>query len=228
MARSFLTKGIFGAEVWLRPELDAGRCSWLCTREIMESSPQQQVPRFLIRLCFAVHPSFQVAGRFDFQDIFRIFSWLGAWHQIQRCGRSLAISCFFNWEHVEPANKNDLFLRLTPAHFTFLMNKNETADAKLQKALEDALQYYEENSSCCSIQCYKLCAVGIGVEVICYWSPIDKGKRETQLGMLFTSHFWKHGGVFENWIYQIKSYLHPVTTWDFSTWSCIIHTVHTL
>ena len=62
---------------------------------------------------------------------------------------------FFQFfDHVEAANKNDIFLRLTPAHFTFLMNKNETADAELQKALEDALQYYEENSSCCSIHCY--------------------------------------------------------------------------
>lgn len=46
------------------------------------------------------------------------------------------------WEHVEPVFTQHL--RLSPAHFTFLMNKNETADAELLKALEDALQYYED------------------------------------------------------------------------------------
>lgn len=34
--------------------------------------------------------------------------------------------------------------KLAPAHFTFLMNKNETADAAKQRELEEALRYYEE------------------------------------------------------------------------------------
>ncbi|CAK9038346.1 Probable glutathione S-transferase DHAR1 [Durusdinium trenchii] len=35
--------------------------------------------------------------------------------------------------------------KLAPAHFTFLMNKNQSADADKQRALEEALQYYEDN-----------------------------------------------------------------------------------
>ncbi|CAE7235922.1 DHAR1 [Symbiodinium sp. CCMP2592] len=35
--------------------------------------------------------------------------------------------------------------KLAPAHFTFLMNKNETAEPDKAKALEEALQYYEDN-----------------------------------------------------------------------------------
>ncbi|CAE7408843.1 DHAR1 [Symbiodinium natans] len=35
--------------------------------------------------------------------------------------------------------------KLAPAHFTFLMNKNATADPEKIQALEEALQYYEEN-----------------------------------------------------------------------------------
>ena len=130
---------------------------------------------------------------------------------------------FFQFfEHVEPVFTKNIFLRLSPAHFTFLMNKNETADAELQKALEDALQYYEELFNPTVVQSiainyepnwidvgrkinrekrgnstrYIMRSRKKGVEVLCYWSPIDKGKRETQLGMLFTTHFWKHGGVF--------------------------------
>lgn len=35
--------------------------------------------------------------------------------------------------------------KLAPAHFTYLMNNNESADAAKREALEDALQYYEDN-----------------------------------------------------------------------------------
>mmetsp|Transcript_21845 Transcript_21845/g.45051 ORF Transcript_21845/g.45051 Transcript_21845/m.45051 type:complete len:265 (+) Transcript_21845:35-829(+) len=35
--------------------------------------------------------------------------------------------------------------KLAPAHFTFLMNKNETAEPAKIQALEEALQYYEDN-----------------------------------------------------------------------------------
>lgn len=35
--------------------------------------------------------------------------------------------------------------KLAPAHFTFLMNKNETAEPQKIQSLEEALQYYEDN-----------------------------------------------------------------------------------
>jgi len=35
--------------------------------------------------------------------------------------------------------------KLAPAHFTYLMNKNESADITMREALEDALQYYESH-----------------------------------------------------------------------------------
>mmetsp|Transcript_20427 Transcript_20427/g.47654 ORF Transcript_20427/g.47654 Transcript_20427/m.47654 type:complete len:195 (+) Transcript_20427:169-753(+) len=35
--------------------------------------------------------------------------------------------------------------KLAPAHFTFLMNRNSTSEPDKLKALEDALQYYEDN-----------------------------------------------------------------------------------
>ena len=37
--------------------------------------------------------------------------------------------------------------KLAPAHFTFLMNKNESKGATLQAALEEALDYYEDRAS---------------------------------------------------------------------------------
>ena len=65
-----------------------------------------------------------------------------------RCQDVAAVGCETPWQVTFQSFRANIFLlRLTPAHFTFLMNKNETADAELQKALEDALQYYEEKIS---------------------------------------------------------------------------------
>lgn len=60
------------------------------------------------------------------------------------CGPNLMPEDAAGCAHVKLWNHH-LNNKLSPAHFTFLMNKNETADAELQKALEDALQYYEDN-----------------------------------------------------------------------------------
>lgn len=42
------------------------------------------------------------------------------------------------------SNQSQSQLRLAPAHFTFLMNKNQSTEADKQKSVEEALQYYED------------------------------------------------------------------------------------